>query len=480
MVAGRPDWCISRQRAWGVPIPALYCTSCRDPLLTTDLIDRAAGVFERLGADAWYDEPLEAFVPEGLSCPGCGGRTFERERDILDVWFDSGSSHQAVLEKRPGLTWPADVYLEGTDQYRGWFQSSLLVGVGIHSRAPYREVVTHGFVVDEAGRKMSKSLGNVIEPQEVITQSGAEIIRLWVAMVDYREEVRVGKEILARVVEAYRKFRNTYRYLLSNLYDFDPATDAVPYADLLEVDRYALARYGDAAARILEAYGTYDFPTIFHTLNTLLTVDLSAFYLDVSKDRLYTVGTRTLDRRSAQTAIFEMADGLTRLIAPILPVTADELWRFLPGERAASVHLADFPAEAPDRRDQALVDRWSQLIRVRDEVNKALEVARQQKIIGNSLAARVEIRASGAVSDLLARYLSDLPMLFIVSEVELHARDSSGGEAGSVAIGVDRADGVKCLRCWRYVPRIATSPEHEGLCDRCIEALEGADTRATR
>jgi isoleucyl-tRNA synthetase len=480
MVATRPDWCISRQRAWGVPIPALYCTGCREPMLTVDLTNRAAEVFERLGADAWYDEPLKAFLPEGLSCPTCGGTAFERERDILDVWFDSGSSNEAVLAPRPDLTWPADIYLEGTDQYRGWFQSSLLVGVGLHSRAPYRGVVTHGFVVDESGRKMSKSLGNVVEPEEVINQSGSEIIRLWVAMVDYREEVRVGREILARVVEAYRKFRNTFRYLVSNLYDFDPAVDAIGNQDLLEVDRYALARYGSAAGRILEAYRTYDYPTIFHTLNTLLTVDLSAFYLDVSKDRLYTVGTRSLARRSAQTAIFRMADGLTRLIAPILPVTADELWAVLPGRRLESVHLATFPAEVEDLQDEALTGRWARLIEIRDEVNKALEGARQQKVIGNSLAARVDVRASGATAELLERYRDDLPMLFIVSQVKLERSPAGDGDGAIELITVHKADGVKCQRCWRFVDRVAADAEREGLCDRCVDALAAADTRAAR
>ncbi|HMF59138.1 MAG TPA: isoleucine--tRNA ligase, partial [Vicinamibacterales bacterium] len=331
MIANRPDWCISRQRAWGVPIPAVDCTKCGEALLTPALVERAAGVFDTYGADAWYERPTTEFIPPGLTCPVCGGTEFERERDILDVWFDSGSSHEAVLPFRPELTWPADLYLEGSDQHRGWFQSSLLVGLGTRGKAPFREVVTHGFIVAEDGHKMSKSLGNSIEPQDIIKESGAEIIRLWVAMVDYREEVRLGKQILARVIEAYRKIRNTLRYLLSNLYDFDPATDQVPLDRMQEVDRFALARYGTAAATVLKAYETYDFPTIFQAVNQFTTVDLSAFYADVSKDRLYTFAPRSDERRSAQTALYIIADGLTRLLAPILPVTADELWRHLPG-----------------------------------------------------------------------------------------------------------------------------------------------------
>ncbi|MGH9370269.1 MAG: isoleucine--tRNA ligase, partial [Vicinamibacterales bacterium] len=333
MLTNRPDWCISRQRAWGVPIPAVDCTKCGEAILTAELVERAAGIFDEYGADAWYERPTEEFIPPGLTCPSCGGTTFERERDILDVWFDSGSSHEAVLPFRPELTWPADMYLEGSDQHRGWFQSSLLVGLGTRGRPPFREVLTHGFLIDVDGRKMSKSLGNTIQPQEVIRESGAETLRLWVAMSDFREELRVGKQILQRVIEAYRKIRNTCRYLLANLYDFDPARDAIPLPALPEVDRYALARYGEVARDLLEAYDAYDFPTIFQRINQLTTVDLSAFYADVSKDRLYTFAPASPERRSAQTAMYQIADGLARLIAPILPVTADEMWRHLPGQR---------------------------------------------------------------------------------------------------------------------------------------------------
>jgi isoleucyl-tRNA synthetase len=471
MIVNRPDWCISRQRAWGVPIPAVDCTACGEALLTPELVDRAAAVFDTYGADAWYERPIAEFIPPGLTCPACGGTEFERERDILDVWFDSGSSHEAVLPFRAELTWPADLYLEGSDQHRGWFQSSLLVGLGTRGRAPFREVVTHGFIVAEDGRKMSKSLGNSIEPQDIIKESGAEIIRLWVAMVDYREEVRLGKQILARVIEAYRKIRNTLRYLASNLYDFDPARDMIPRDGLEEVDRFALARYGTAATTVLKAYEAYDFPAIFQAINQFTTVDLSAFYADVSKDRLYTFRAGSRERRSAQTAMYLIADGLTRLLAPILPVTADELWRHLPGTRDASVHLAEFPREVELLLDPSLTERWERLMKIRDEVNRALETERQAKTIGNALGARVTLRAAGADADLLDRYRADLPMLFIVSEVELEP--ARAGQT-NLEIAVTRAAGDKCPRCWRFVRSISSAPEAEGLCDRCADALSSA------
>ena len=468
MVANRPDWCISRQRAWGVPIPAVDCIKCGDAMLTPELVERAAGVFDVYGADAWYERPVAEFIPDGLTCPTCGGTEFERERDILDVWFDSGSSHEAVLPFRPELTWPADVYLEGSDQHRGWFQSSLLVGLGTRNKPPFREVVTHGFIVTEDGHKMSKSLGNSIEPQEIIKDSGAEIIRLWVAMVDFREEVRISKQILARVIEAYRKIRNTLRYLASNLYDFDPAVDRVPLDRMQEVDRFALARYGTAAATVMRAYEAYDFPTVFQAINQFTTVDLSAFYADVSKDRLYTFAAGSRDRRSAQTAMFIIADGLTRLLAPVLPMTTDELWRHLPGGHEPSIHLAEFPQEVGDLVDAPLIARWDRLMHIRDDVNRALEAERQAKTIGNSLGARVTLRARGDDASLLERYRHDLAMLFIVSQVDL---ERAGGEGPEVEIAVARAEGSKCPRCWRVVTSVSSTSATEGLCDRCVDAL---------
>ncbi len=468
MVTNRPDWCISRQRAWGVPIPAVDCVACGEAILTTALIDRAAAIFERYNADAWYERPIEEFIPEGFACPSCGGTSFERERDILDVWFDSGSSHEAVLARSPELGWPADMYLEGSDQHRGWFQSSLLVALATRGRPPYREVLTHGFLIDLEGRKMSKSVGNAISPQAVIKESGAEIIRLWVASTEFTEELRVSKEILTRVVDTYRKLRNTCRILVANLYDFDPVTDSIPLNQLDAIDRFALARFAEAAKRALAGYDAYDFSTVSQTLSILATVDLSAFYVDVTKDRMYTLGARSRERRSTQTAMYLMCDGLARLIAPILPVTADDLWRNMPGQRSASVHLEEFPKvdhlQAPD-----IVSVWDRLMQVRDEVNGALEEKRKDKIIGNSLGASVTLTASGPIAALLEQNREHLPMLFIVSDLTLDVGAADG--ADEIRVDVGKARGVKCGRCWRYVPSVRSEPDWSGICDRCVEAL---------
>jgi isoleucyl-tRNA synthetase len=469
MVTNRPDWCISRQRAWGVPIPAVDCTACGEAILTRELIDKAAAVFEQHTADAWYERPIEEFLPAGLTCPSCGATTFERERDILDVWFDSGSSHEAVLPRYAELTWPTDMYLEGSDQHRGWFQSSLLVALATRGRPPFREVLTHGFLIDLEGRKMSKSVGNVIAPQDVINESGAEIVRLWVAMSEFTEELRVSKEILTRVVDVYRKLRNTCRILVANLYDFDPATDAVPLTQLDAVDRFALARYADAAQRMLHAYEEYDFSTVAQTLNTLMTVDLSAFYVDVTKDRMYTLNARSHERRSTQTAMYQICDGLAKLLAPILPVTADDLWRHMPGTRCESVHLEDFPV-VDGLIDVELIGRWERLLAVRETVNAALEEKRKDKIIGNSLSARVAISARGPIATLLDAHQQQLPMLFNVSDVGLHLGPADG--ADDVQVVVEKAPGVKCARCWRFVPSVQTETEWAGICDRCRQALE--------
>jgi isoleucyl-tRNA synthetase len=470
MVANRPDWCVSRQRAWGVPIPAVDCTKCREPHITTALVERAASVFEKYGADAWYERPIEEFIPPGLTCLKCGNTTFEREMNILDVWFDSGSSHEAVLSVRPELTWPADTYLEGNDQHRGWFQSSLLVGLGTRGRPPFKDVVTHGFIVAEDGKKMSKSLGNSIEPEDVIKQSGADIIRLWVAMSDYTQEVRLSKEILARVVEAYRKVRNTLRILTANLYDFDPATDCTPADRMLEIDRYILDRYADVAQKTLRAYETYDYQTISQAINTFTTMDLSAFYVDVTKDRMYTFAAGSVDRRAGQTAMYIIADGLTRLVAPILSFSADELWRYLPGKREDSVHMAEFPSAAALEAlaDRELVDRWSRLIAVREHVLAEIEPLRKDKRIGSSLQAKVILTAAADELAFLEAHARELPALFIVSEVELR---SAGPAPAQLTVTIERAGGVKCERCWRYVAEVSTDPALAGLCDRCQGAL---------
>jgi isoleucyl-tRNA synthetase len=469
MVSNRPDWCVSRQRVWGVPIPAFDCTACGEAIVTPAIVEQAAQLFEQHGADAWYSRPAADFAPAGLTCPSCGGAAFEREMNILDVWFDSGSSHEAVLSERTELSWPADMYLEGSDQHRGWFQSSLLVGLGTRGRAPYREVLTHGFLIDLEGRKMSKSVGNSIAPQDVIKENGADILRLWVSMSDYRDEIRISKEILARVVEAYRKIRNTFRYLLANLYDFDPSADGVPVVRLAPVDRFLLTRFARLSREVVRLYAAYDFQAIFHAINEFVTVDLSSFYLDVSKDRLYTFAADSVPRRSAQTTQYLVADGLTRLVAPILCLTADEVWRALPGPRDPSVHLADFSEAPDDWIDEAAEADWSRLLEIRGVVNQALEAARQQKAIGSALGATVQLAASGRDADLLQRYREELPMFFITSSVILSPAD--GGSA--LEVRVSRAAGEKCPRCWRYVTDIVTDGELSGICGRCVDAMGG-------
>jgi isoleucyl-tRNA synthetase len=483
MFVNRPDWCISRQRAWGVPIPALTCTGCGTSVLTPALVERAAAVFADASADAWYEAPAGTFVPPGLTCDACGGTAFERERDILDVWFDSGSSHEAVLAARPGLGWPADLYLEGTDQYRGWFQSSLLVALGTRDRAPYRAVLTHGFVVNEQGHKMSKSLGNDVPPQQVLQAHGADVLRLWVSMVDYRDEVRLGPEVLARTVEAYRKIRNTFRYLLANLYDFDPARDVVPPTARIEVDRFALARYARLLTRVLAAWDAYEFQAIFHAINEFVTVDLSAFYLDLCKDRLYTFRAGSRERRSAQTAQYVIADGLTRLVAPILSMTADEIWQRLPGPREPSVHLADFPAldrdlaaGLDDLEHGDLGRRWDALLPTRNRVNERLEAARQQKTIGKSLEAHVSLKLPPALFDMLAPLDADLPMLFGTSSVSVERLPEGRDQ---MDVEVSHAPGEKCPRCWRFVADRVGSGELAGLCARCADAVGDAVASAS-
>jgi isoleucyl-tRNA synthetase len=471
MIANRPDWCISRQRVWGVPIPAMDCTKCGTPVLTKELVEKAASVFDIYGADSWYERPIEEFIPGGMTCASCGGADFEREGNILDVWFDSGSSHEAVLPFREDHHWPADIYLEGSDQHRGWFHSSLLVGVGTRGRAPFNQVLTHGFVMDENGRKMSKSIGNTTAPQDVIKQSGSEVLRLWVSMVDYRYDINIGKEVLSRAVESYRKFRNVIRVLVANLYDFDPQDDAVQKAKMIEIDRWVLAKYAEAAEKIVKAYEDYDYPAIFQAANQFITVDLSAFYVDVTKDRMYTYGAKSDARRSGQTAMYTIVDGLARLLAPILSVTMDELWRMLPGKREESVHMALFPKDLDQWKDAALLERWALLATVRNQVNLQLEEKRKDKTIAANLSARVVINTEGDSAMLLNDYRDFLPTLFGVSEVELKPQTPSPKPSDGVSVLVERAGGTKCERCWRYVDAVSADGDRAGLCSRCVEAL---------
>jgi isoleucyl-tRNA synthetase len=429
-----------------------------------------ADLFEKETADAWYAREARDLLPEGFRCPKCAGRDFDKEKDILDVWFDSGSSHAVVLGQRPDLPWPADVYLEGSDQHRGWFHSSLLIGVAVHGDAPYRQVITHGFTVDAEGKKISKSLGNDVDTQKLIDTYGAEILRLWTIMVDYREDMHISDEILKRVAEAYRKVRNTIRYLLSNLNDFDPARDTVPEDALDDLDRYALHRHRQVVGRVLDAYETYEFHLVYHQLVQYAAADLSSFYLDVLKDRLYCDAASGPRRRSAQTVLWRMASDLCRLLAPVLPFTTDEAWPLVPGTTEPSVHLALLPER--ESVDPTLLARWAHLLDVRAQVMKALEEARNAKQIAAGLEARVTLRAPAADLAPLREHESrsrvfpgNLANLFIVSQVRLE----EGGPPLSLA--VERAAGRKCERCWTWSEKVGTLAAHPSVCERCNEVL---------
>ncbi|GIW54265.1 MAG: isoleucine--tRNA ligase [Nitrospiraceae bacterium] len=472
MIENRPDWCLSRQRVWGVPIPGFTCTGCKKVLADPRVIEHVAKLVEQHGSDVWFQRSAGELMPAGTVC-ACGSQEFEKEHDILDVWFESGVSYAAVLKRRKW--WPADLYLEGSDQHRGWFHSALLAGVVTDHRAPYKAVLTHGFVVDGAGKKMSKSAGNVIAPQDVIKQSGAEILRLWVAAQDYREDLRISQEILNHLIEAYRKIRNTCRFLLSNLYDFDPAQHRVPYEQLPELDRWALGRLGELIPRVARAYEEFEFHTIFHALNNFCAVDLSAVYLDILKDRLYTFRKDSPLRRGSQTVLFDVLVALTKLMAPILSFTAEEIWRMLPEAArreagADSVHLASFPEAHPKWKDEALAQRWERLLEIRTRVQAELELKRRDKIIGASLEARVILQANPDAYSLLKKYEQDLPTLFIVSQVEVEEVHHLPQQS-DVVVTVVKAEGEKCERCWNYRPAVGTFPDHRTLCDRCVEAI---------
>ncbi len=478
MVAARPDWCISRQRLWGVPVIALICEACGTSHTTPELVERTAQFFEKEGADAWFTHDAAEFKPEGFACPSCGERErFGKEPDILDVWFDSGVSFAAVMENKEGITEQADLYLEGSDQHRGWFHTSLLTSIGTRGRAPYKRVLTHGFVVDGEGRKYSKSAGNYVPPEKLINQHGAEILRLWVAAEDYREDIRFSNEILTRCIESYRKMRNTARYMLGNLYDFNPDTDAVVEAELEEVDRWALSELARVTARIHDAYDRFEFHTIVHTLNRFFAVELSAFYFDLLKDRLYAERADGKLRRSAQTVVFRILDAVTRLMAPVLSFTAEEIWRTMPARAGApdSVFLADMPEAGAF--DQALLDRFSRFIAIRQVVTKALEHARAEKFIGNSLAAKVVIECDDDTRAFLETFGENLNDLFIVSAVAFGKAEGEYVEQSSEIAGLSvaalKADGGKCARCWKTATSVGTNSEHPELCARCVRVVAG-------
>lgn len=480
MISNRPDWCISRQRAWGVPITVVQCTRCEAFQLSQALAEHVALLMEQDGADVWFERPVEALLPPDFQCAQCGSTEFRKEEDILDVWFDSGVSQAAVLETRAALHWPADMYLEGSDQHRGWFHSSLLAAVGTRNAAPYRTVLTHGFVVDGEGRKMSKSVGNVEDPQKIIGRYGAEIFRLWVAHVDYREDVRLSDEILSRLVEAYRRIRNTCRFLLGNLHDFDPARHRVPYDQLEEIDRFMLHKLAVMAARVRRAYREYAYHVFYHTFHNFCAVDLSAFYLDVLKDRLYTLAADAPSRRAAQTVLYDLLVSMVRLMAPVLAFTAEELWRYIPGAQAAapSVHLTTFDDVSAGQLDAVLAERWERLLELRREVAKALEPVRQAKVIGQSLDAHVELYVPAEWQGLVGAYVDRLDALCIVSKATLalgtppaHAYHSE--TVPGFAVVVHKATGQKCERCWRYQDDVGSRVDHPTVCGRCAGALQG-------
>jgi isoleucyl-tRNA synthetase len=468
MVANRPDWCLSRQRSWGVGIPVFYCRGCDKEILTEESLAAAHRIVRERGSDAWFEKEASEILPAGTRCPHCGGTEFTKETDILDVWFDSGSTCRGVLEERPELRFPAEVYLEGSDQHRGWFNSSLMIGVGTRGCAPYRSVITNGWMLDAEGRAMHKSWGNAISPMEVVRQSGADVLRLWVASTDYFEDVRLGEEILKRVQDAYRRIRNTFRFMLSNLYDFDRSAHRVAYGDLPEIDRWALHRLGELIERCREGYDAYEFHRVYHAVHNFCAVDLSAFYLDVLKDRLYTSSASAAGRRAAQTVLWLLTDALARLLAPILSHTCEEVWRFLPADgRPVSVQLAEFPQPEAEWQDETLANRWNEILAVRDEVNRALEEAKQAGAVEKPLAARVTVAAPEKLHARLSAVGEQLDSVFFVSQAEL----KQNGADDSVHVTVEPAPGARCDRCWLVLPTVGSDPDHPTLCHRCLAAV---------
>ncbi|MDA0691650.1 MAG: isoleucine--tRNA ligase [Nitrospinae bacterium] len=479
MVENRPDWCVSRQRAWGVPIAIFSCSVCEEILLSEEVFKHIVDLVEQHGADFWFEKEADELLPPGVRC-ACGGEKFVKENDILDVWFDSGVSHAAVVENNPDLQWPADLYLEGSDQHRGWFHSSLLESVGTRGKEPYKTALTHGYVVDGKGKKMSKSAGNVIAPQKIIDQFGAEVLRLWVASENYREDIRLSQEILKRLTEAYRKIRNTYRFLLGNLSDFDPQKDMVPHEQLMEIDRYILHRFKLLVDKIMKAYDEYEFHVFYQSFYSFCVVDLSAFYLDIIKDRLYTYPRTSRERRSGQTALYILLRDMTRLMAPILSFTAEEIWSYMPagGVTEKSVHQSLFPDASELNLEDDVIRKWEMLVVLKGEVSKALEHCRREKVIGHSLDAVVQLVLPKNIRTLLNNDFEELKFIFIVSKVEVvdSLDNESGVTKSDVLEGVQvlpkPMGGQKCERCWNYFLEIVEGTEHTSICPRCIKNLQ--------
>lgn len=478
MVADRHDWCISRQRVWGVPIPIFYCEDCNEHLVNDDTINAVADLFAKEGSDAWWAHSAEEILPQGTKCPKCGGTHFRKESDIMDVWFDSGSSHAAVCKTRPELAWPADMYLEGSDQHRGWFQSSLLTSVATEGKAPYRAVLTHGYVVDGEGRKMSKSVGNTVAPQEVIAQYGADIIRLWAASSDYKADIRISKEILKQLSEVYRKIRNTIRYILGNTNDFNYETDKVEFKDMLELDRWALMHMQLLKKEVSAAYESYDFHVLYHAIHNFCSIEMSSYYLDILKDRLYAYKADSFERRSAQTAMYEIMLDLVVMIAPVLSFTMEEVWQFMkkPASMPESVFMMPWPECKEEYIDEALESKWDNFIEIRSEITRVLEGARRAKTIGHSLDAKVELHATGEALAILRSVEGDLATLLIVSQAKLVEGLAGGVEATGredLKVTVQAAEGEKCERCWIYSDTVGNKDaEHPTVCARCAAALK--------
>jgi isoleucyl-tRNA synthetase len=479
MVKERHDWCVSRQRYWGVPIPIFYCRDCDEHLINQDTVGAVADLFRKEGSDAWWKYEAADILPAGTACPHCGSTDFRKETDIMDVWFDSGSSHAAVCSQHPELKWPADMYLEGSDQHRGWFQSSLLTSVAAYGRAPFDAVLTHGFVVDGEGRKMSKSLGNVIAPAEVINKYGADILRLWVASADYRGDVSISPAILEQMSEVYRRIRNTARFMLSNLGDFS-LDERVPYDELPELDRWALLRAEQLRARVMQAYRDYEFHVLHQAVHNFCTVDMGGFYLDVIKDTLYCDAAASPRRKAAQTTLVELLLTLVELIAPVLPFTADEIWEYLPAEMRSeeTVHYVRWRALDEKRLDKELDERWNRLLEVRRVVARALEQARARKLIGTGNEAMLHLYVDEADYALLTSLADFLPTLFIVSETHLHHLDDAKTVGlveerdAEITVVVESAAGSKCERCWRYSEHVGEDATHKTLCPRCVEVVD--------
>ncbi|WP_282941543.1 isoleucine--tRNA ligase [Paenibacillus sp. RC67] len=475
MIADRGDWCISRQRVWGVPIPIFYCRSCNEPIVNNETIEHVAQIFEKDGSNAWFQLEEKELLPSGTVCPKCGHDHFRKETDIMDVWFDSGSSHVAVLETRDELQWPADLYLEGSDQYRGWYNSSLITGVAVKGQAPYKGILSHGFTLDGEGRKMSKSLGNTVDPNKVCEKLGADILRLWVSSVDYQSDVRISDNILNQITEVYRKIRNTLRFLLGNLYDFNPSTDRVAVENMNELDRFAVVRLNRLVERVTKAYDSYDFHIVYQTVHHFCAVEMSAFYLDIIKDRLYASAPSDAGRKAAQTVLYDALTAITKLIAPILPHTSDEVWKYIPGVELASVQLSELPEVNKALFNEAMESKWEQFIGIRDDVLKSLEEARKEKVIGNSLGAAVHLYPDEETFKLLQSF-DQLDQLFIVSAVAIHQPGAQAPEGAhsfkGLSVQVVVAEGDKCERCWIVTPEVGHDEEHPTLCKRCAGVIK--------